>query len=82
MGLKVWFSLHIRSLQSRESPKYLGTSRGGARNLPTEGLELPTGGLKWLKMQFSYVILKNLLRQEPNISSDGGGGLDVSDGGM
>lgn len=26
------------------------------RDLPTEGLEIQTGGLKWLKMQVSYVI--------------------------
>ena len=25
------------------------SSRGGARNIPTEGLELPTRGLKWQK---------------------------------
>ena len=24
-------------------------ARGGTRNFPTEGLELPAGGLKWLK---------------------------------
>ena len=48
--------------------------RGGARNFPTEGLELPTGGLKWLKMVFPCAILPNFLRREPKISSDGGGG--------
>ena len=33
-------------------------TRGGARNLPTEGLELPTRWLKWLKTQFTYVFAK------------------------
>ena len=44
--------------------------RGGARNLPTEGLELRTGG--GLKMQFSYLILPNFLRQEPKFPPTGG----------
>ena len=33
--------------------------RGGTRNLPTLGLEPPTGELKWLKSALFYVILPN-----------------------
>ena len=55
-------------------------NRGSARNLPTEWLELPTGRLKWIKMQFLYIILPIFLRQKPKISSDRG--LGASDRGL
>ena len=56
-------------------------TRDGARNFPTEGLELPTGGgLKWLKNGVVVRYFAKFLRREPKISSDGG--LDSSDGGL
>ena len=74
--------LHIWKLPPPPGLKYADLCaifRGGSRNFPTEGLELPTGGLKWLKMVFPCAILPNFFRREPKISSDGG--LDASDGG-
>ena len=51
----------------------LACTRGGTRKLPTEELELPTRGLKWLKHAvFVHHVAKNFLRKEPEISSDRG----------
>ena len=42
------FSLHLNELS--EFVYFISCKAGGARNLPTGGLEIPTGGgLKWLK---------------------------------
>ena len=47
------------------------------------GVVAGNSGLKWLKMQFSYVILPNFLRQETKISSNGeGGGLMLPTGAL
>ena len=52
--------------------KYQTTNRGGARNFPTEGLELPIGGLKRQKMVFLCAILLKFLRREPKFPPTGG----------
>ena len=74
------FSIENEFLRSRICTfRSLRENRDGARNSPTEGLELPTGVLKWLKNVVSvHYFLPNFLRREPKSSSDGG--LDASDG--
>ena len=55
--------------------------RGGGRNLPTEGLELPTGRLKWLKntvfmhdfAKFPPAGTQNFLRRAARCFRQGGG---------
>ena len=48
------------------------SGRGGARNLPTEGLELPTGGLKRLKNGVSVRYFARVPPTRTKVSSDGG----------
>ena len=55
------------------------SNRGGARNFATEGLELPTEGLKKLKNGVSMRYFAKVPATRTKISSDGG--LDASDGG-
>ena len=57
---------------------YSEHSRGGARNFPTEGLELPTGELEGLKYGVSVRYLAKVLQTRAKSSSSVG--LDVSDG--
>ena len=57
--------------------------RGDARNFPTEGLELPTGGgakmnEKWC---FPAIFCQISPDENPEFPLTGGGGLDASDGG-
>ena len=50
--------------------------RGGARNFPTEGLELPTGGLKRRKNGVSVSYFTKFVPTRTKTSPDGG--LDAS----
>ena len=54
-------------------------NRGGARNFPTEGLELPTGGAKKTEKWCFRGYFAKFAPTRTKISSDGG--LGASDGG-
>ena len=56
--------------------------RGGARNFPTGGLELPTGGAKMTeKWSFRATFCKISSDETSKFPPTGGGGLDASDRG-
>ena len=55
------------------------TRKGGTRNFPTEGVELPTGCQKGLKIGVVLRHFAKFLLKRTQISSDWG--LDASDGG-
>ena len=60
--------------------RLLVNGRGVTRNFPTEGLELPTGGLKWLKNGvFVRYFAKFPSDEKPKFPP--AGGLHASDGG-